>query len=92
MPAPQQEARQREEDRDGEVEAAEYPADDSSALAGLERDVGDDDADGRTRAQAFDGGQKPARSTDGLAFGRLSRCAHRTTVCPQCEGAGESPG
>ena len=62
--SPQQEARQREKHRNGEVEPAEQPARDPAGVAGLERDVGDDDADGRARAHPLDGGKEATGPAD----------------------------
>ena len=62
--SPQQEARQREKHRNGEVEPAEQPARDPAGVAGLERDVGDDDADRRARAHPLDGGKEATGPAD----------------------------
>ena len=56
MAAPQQEARQREEHRDGQIEPAEQPAVDTAGVTGLERDVRDDDTDRRACPHPLDGG------------------------------------
>ena len=54
MAAPQQEARQREEHRDGEVEPAEQPSHYPAGVPGLKGDVGDDDPDGRAGPHSLD--------------------------------------
>ena len=55
---PQQETRQREEHRDGQVEPAEKPSRHPAGVPGLEGDVGDDDADGRAGAHSLHRGQE----------------------------------
>jgi len=66
---PQKKTRQREEHCDGEVEPAEQPARDSAGVTGLERDVSDDDANGRARAHPLDRGQETTSSAQAGVFG-----------------------
>ena len=60
MAAPQQESRQGEEHRDRQVEAAEQSAVESAGVPGVERHVGDDDADRSAGPHPFDCGQESA--------------------------------
>ena len=73
VPAPQQETRQREEHGDGQIEAAEQSTRHPAGVPGLERDMGDHDADGRAGSHALDGGQEAAGATRGRR--PAGRCA-----------------
>src|SRR6185312_9390281 len=74
MSAPQQEPGQGEEHRDSQVEPAEQPTGHTAGVAGLKRDVGDDDADGRAGAHSLYRGQKAADPADLLGI------AHRHSL------------
>ena len=89
--APQQESRQREEHRDGEVEAPEQPAGGAAGVPGLESDVRDHHAHGRARAHALHGGQEAADPAHLLAIGHDHSlpCA---AVLPDGSGTPEPPG
>jgi hypothetical protein len=61
MTAPQQKPRQREENRYGQVEAAEQPPGDPVGVPGLKCDMGDHHTDRRAGTHPLDGGQEAAR-------------------------------
>src|ERR1700761_704843 len=64
MTAPQQEARQCEEHRHRQIEAAEQPTVDPAGVPGVKRDVGDDDADRRAGPHSFDRGEEATSAAD----------------------------
>ena len=64
VPAPQQKARQREEHRHSQIEPVQQSARHPAGGTGLERDMGEDHAHGRTGPHALDGRQEGPGTTD----------------------------
>ncbi len=100
--APQQEARQREEHRDSEVEPAEQPPHYPAGVPGLKGHVGDDNPDGRAGAHSLDRRQEATGSSDALGLpsghchsdqcaGRI-RIAGKRVVKQPMLGSGTPPG